>query len=149
MSQSARISSKQIRIPSDAAAAKRVVDEILAQLHMANWEEHDIFSVHLAVEEAVINAIKHGNSYDATKTVHVTYLLTTCTLRVEVTDEGPGFTPEDVPDPTDDDNLEVPSGRGIMLMRSFMSLVEFNDKGNCVIMEKQRANGTTQRADAS
>jgi serine/threonine-protein kinase RsbW len=149
MSQSARIAAKQVRIPSDAAAAKQVVDEILAHLHQANWDEHDIFSVHLAVEEAVINAIKHGNSYDASKTVHVKYMLTTCSLRVEITDEGPGFTPEDVPDPTDDDNLEVPSGRGIMLMRSFMSLVEFNDKGNCVIMEKLRASATSQRADAS
>ena len=46
-----------------------------------------------------------------------------------------------VPDPTDDENLEVPSGRGLMLMRSFMSTVEFNSRGNGVIMETRRAEG--------
>ena len=60
-------------------------------------------------------------------------------VHIEIEDQGPGFRPEDVPDPTDEENLENSSGRGIVLMRSFMSHVEYNDVGNRVIMEKQRA----------
>jgi serine/threonine-protein kinase RsbW len=59
-------------------------------------------------------------------------------LRVEITDEGGGFNPASVPDPTEDDNLECPCGRGLMLMRSFMSVVRFNDRGNSVLMERSR-----------
>ncbi len=59
-------------------------------------------------------------------------------IRIQITDQGPGFNPEAVPDCTDDDHLDVPNGRGIMLMRNFMSLVEYNDTGNVVTMEKLR-----------
>ena len=59
-------------------------------------------------------------------------------LWIQIRDEGAGFNPEEVPDPTDPDHLEIPSGRGIMLMRAFMTRVEYNDLGNCVVMEKQR-----------
>jgi serine/threonine-protein kinase RsbW len=57
---------------------------------------------------------------------------------VEIADEGSGFNPEQVPDPTDPENLECPSGRGIMLMRSYMNRVEYNAAGNKVVMEKHR-----------
>ncbi|MGC3970693.1 MAG: ATP-binding protein [Pirellulales bacterium] len=57
---------------------------------------------------------------------------------MQVRDEGPGFKLEEVPDCTEDENLEKCSGRGIMLMRNFMSHVEYNDSGNMVTMEKQR-----------
>jgi serine/threonine-protein kinase RsbW len=126
-------------IPSEAAAGKRVLEEILAQLKERQWVEHDIFGIHLALEEAIVNAIKHGNGDDTSKRVRVACKLSTERFRIEIADEGPGFDPNAVPDPTDEDHLEIPSGRGIMLMRSFMSHVEFNDRGNCVVMEKQRA----------
>ncbi len=59
-------------------------------------------------------------------------------MLIEIEDEGTGFTPEEVPDPTSIENLEKPCGRGIMLMRAFMSRIEYNDQGNRVILEKVR-----------
>ena len=134
-------SQTELHIPSEPSAGKQAVDELLSHLQRRDWVEHEIFGVHLAVEEALVNAIKHGNQNDHSKQVHIVYRMSEDAVRIEITDEGPGFDPSEVPDPTDDDNLEVPSGRGLMLMRSFMSLVEFNERGNGVIMEKRRGDG--------
>lgn len=125
-------------IPSVAAESRRVLEELLQQLRDQEWHQHDVFSVHLAMEEALVNAIKHGNRLDARKCVHVVCKISQTLVRIEITDEGPGFDPRAVPDCTEDDRLEVPSGRGLMLMRSFMSRIEYNEKGNGVIMEKAR-----------
>jgi serine/threonine-protein kinase RsbW len=125
-------------IPSDPAEGKRVLDELLDALRELNWIQHDVFGVHLAVEEALVNAIKHGNRHDPGKNVRFACRVSDERVQVEIADEGPGFNPRAVPDCTMDENLEVPSGRGLMLMRSFMSRVEYNDKGNCVVMEKVR-----------
>jgi len=101
-----------------------------------HWGEHDVFSVRLAMEEALINAIKHGNHYDPSKHVQVRCGISEGLLRIEIEDEGKGFDLAAVPDPTDPDNLESPCGRGIMLMRGFMSRVEYNEVGNRVVLEK-------------
>jgi serine/threonine-protein kinase RsbW len=87
----------------------------------------------------MINAIKHGNHYDAAKSVEISCEIFADRIRIEIQDQGKGFDLSAVPDPTDPDNLESPCGRGIMLMRSFMSRVEFNENGNRVIMEKERS----------
>lgn len=125
-------------IPSDSSKGKAVIDELLAELHKLNWGENDLFGIHLAVEEALVNAIKHGNRNDRSKQVHVLFQLSEKNIHVKIADEGAGFDPAAVPDPTDEENLEVPSGRGLMLMRTFMTQVEFNETGNQVVMEKQR-----------
>lgn len=127
------------RFATDTAEAKRVLDEVLAQMTENKWGEHDKFGVHMAVEEALMNAIKHGNQLDSSKDVKVISRLSQDRMFIQITDEGEGFVPSDVPDPTDDENLELPSGRGLMLMRNFMTTVEFNDAGNSVWMEKLRS----------
>jgi serine/threonine-protein kinase RsbW len=138
-------SSEQV-IPSDPAAGKQVLEELLRQLHVRDWLEHDVFGVHLAMEEALVNAIKHGNKQDVNKRVRVACHVSKDKVRIEIADEGPGFKLEDVPDCTDLDRLDVPSGRGIMLMRSFMSSVEYNERGNCVVMEKERGSDSLELA---
>jgi serine/threonine-protein kinase RsbW len=138
MPQNGWIPTRDLSITSDALAAKHVIDDLLSQLDEQHWIEHDIFSVHLAVEEAIVNAIKHGNRYDSNKRVRIAYKLSPGYLHIEVTDEGQGFNPADVPDPTDEENLEVPTGRGLMLMRNFMTSLSYNIAGNQVIMEKRR-----------
>jgi len=85
------------------------------------------------------NAIRHGNRSDASKSVYVCCKLSKEQLWGQIRDEGAGFNPDDVPDCTGPENLELPSGRGIMLMRAFMSRVEYNDRGNRVVMGKYRA----------
>jgi len=92
----------------------------------------------LALEEALVNAIKHGNGMDPNKQVHVTCQVDEVQARVTIRDEGTGFDPCDVPDPTDDDNLEKPGGRGIMLMRAFMTEVSYASDGKEVILVKDR-----------
>jgi serine/threonine-protein kinase RsbW len=125
-------------IPSETGAGQRILEDVLGQLAAQQWAEHEVHGIHLALEEALVNAIRHGNRSDINKRVHVACKLSASRLWVQIRDEGPGFNPEDVPDPTEPDRLEVPSGRGIMLMRAFMSRVEYNEIGNCVVMEKER-----------
>ena len=126
-------------IASDPALARQVLDEMLGQLEVQHWQQRDIFAVHLATEEALVNAIHHGNGSDARKHVHVVCLLGGDRIRIEISDEGRGFDSAALPDPTCDDRLYAPSGRGVMLMKAFMSRVEFNARGNTVTMEKERA----------
>jgi serine/threonine-protein kinase RsbW len=126
-------------IPSQAGAGRVVLNEILEKLKELNWLPHDVFSVHLAVEEALVNAIHHGNRLDSSKKVRVACRVSPNMLRIEITDEGSGFDPHAVPDPTSPDRLECPNGRGIMLMKNFMSRVAYNSLGNCVTLEKDRA----------
>ena len=130
--------SADLTIPSTYAAGKSVIDQLLAALRRAGWSEHEVFGVHLAVEEAVVNAIRHGNGLDENKQVRVGFRLSADRFWVEISDEGNGFNPEQLPDPTLTDNIESPCGRGVLLMRNFMSRVEFHDRGNRVVMEKHR-----------
>src|SRR5262245_41610089 len=87
-------------IPSDPAAGKLVLEELLHQLQTREWFEHDIFGIHLAMEEALVNAIKHGNRHDLSKSVRVACQVSRDKVRIEIADEGPGFKPEKVPDCT-------------------------------------------------
>lgn len=98
----------------------------------------DVFGVRLALEEALVNAIKHGNKMDPTKNVRVRWRLDSEHIHVSVEDEGPGFDVSQVPDPTEEENIDKPGGRGIMLMRAFMSLVEYNETGNRLTIEKRK-----------
>ena len=130
--------SAEVTIPSDLAEARRVQTVIEESLQACSYSEHDIFSIKLALEEALVNAIKHGNQMDPDKRVFVVYTVTPARFEIEITDEGEGFNPEEVPDPTDPDNIERPCGRGLLLMRGFMTLVEYHGKGNSVRMAKIR-----------
>lgn len=130
------IVSKEEKIPSDTAEARRILDELLGGLGENGWGEEHTFGIHLAVEEALMNAIKHGNQRDPAKFVYVMYRFHAKILQITIEDEGDGFNPNDVPDPTLEENLELPSGRGLMLMKTFMTQVNYNEKGNRVAMEK-------------
>ena len=90
------------------------------------------------MEEAFTNAIKHGNRCDASKTVTVRYAVNMEMVAIIVRDEGNGFIPDDVPDPTSPDRLPVPSGRGIMLLRAYMDKVEYRDHGRELYFMKRR-----------
>ena len=92
-----------------------------------------------ALREAVANAVRHGNRQDPKRFVRVEYRVHNSTLSIRIDDEGEGFDPADVPDPTDPENLLRPSGRGIFYMRQFMSRVEFTPVpggGTSVYMER-------------
>jgi serine/threonine-protein kinase RsbW len=126
-----------VSIPSDPAEARRVQEQIEQLLSGSTAHAHDVFSIKLALEEALVNAIKHGNQMDRAKKVHISYRLHADRFEISIADEGPGFDPGDVPDPTAFENLERPCGRGLMLMRHYMSEVVYNDRGNAVSMSKR------------
>lgn len=114
------------------------LERLGALLSVAGFSERDLFSVRLSLEEAIINSIKHGHRGDPSKAVSVRYCVTEQQLLVEIEDQGPGFNPDQVPDPRTPENLERPFGRGVFLMRHYMTWVRFNDQGNCVTLCKSR-----------
>lgn len=133
----------EVTIPSDTVEARRIQDEIEQLLQARHILDHDIFSIKLALEEALVNAIKHGNQMDRSKKVRIVYQIFTDRIVIGITDDGPGFDPGDVPDPTAFENLERPCGRGLMLMRHYMTEVAYSERGNTVTMSKVfRANAS-------
>jgi len=123
-------------LPSNTMEARRLLERLETELRSRGIQDPDTFSIVMAVEEALINAIKHGNQLDPTKNVHVSFRLSKAAFEVEIRDEGPGFDPEDVPDPTDVENLERPCGRGLLMMRHYMTVVQYNASGNAVYMQR-------------
>jgi len=130
--------SMEVVIASDPAEARRIQDDVERALKAHRFDERDIFSIKLALEEALVNAIKHGNQMDRSKSVHIAYQVSAERFEIHIADEGPGFDPEDVPDPMAVDNLERPCGRGLLLMRHYMTDVVFHPPGNRISMSKTR-----------
>jgi serine/threonine-protein kinase RsbW len=97
--------------------------------------DDDIYgNIMIAVTEAVNNAIKHGNSNDRAKNVHLSLALDESMIKFIIKDEGIGFDYGNLPDPTSPENLEKPGGRGIFLMKHLSDEVEFKDKGREVVL---------------
>jgi len=100
-----------------------------------------ISSIDLAVRESVANAVKHGNKFDESKSVEIKLAKTTEGFEMTVRDFGSGFDVEEIPDPTNPENLLKASGRGILFMRAFMDVVEWSaaaDGGTVVHMVKRQ-----------
>lgn len=128
---------KEIVIPNDLCSARRSEERIMQEFSRYNYSPDDTFAVKLALEEALTNAVKHGNHNDSSKSVVIRYAIGPARAVIMIRDEGPGFSPNHVPDPTIDENLERPSGRGIMLMHAYMTRVHFNEAGNEVWLLKE------------
>ena len=83
-----------------------------------------------------MNAVRHGNASDPNKQIKIGISIDDQRAVIEVEDEGEGFRPDAVPDPTSPERISLPSGRGLMLIRAYMSEVDFNDQGNQIRMTK-------------
>src|SRR5262245_58616695 len=105
---------------SAVSALHDLVERVGAAMASAGFPNGDVFAVRLALEEAVVNAIKHGHQHDPSKVVRVAYRISPQRVELEIEDEGPGFRPDDVPDPLEPENLERSCGRGVFLMRHYM-----------------------------
>ena len=125
-------------IPTDLGAARKLAEELLGCVEARGYRAEVCFAIRLALEEALSNAIRHGNRFDRNKKITVSSCVESDRAAITVADEGPGFNPGEVPDPTSDENLEKPCGRGIMLMRAYMDEVVFSESGNEVRMVKRR-----------
>ncbi|RME39443.1 MAG: ATP-binding protein [Planctomycetota bacterium] len=113
-------------------------NRILEALRREQYPEETVFGVKLALEEALCNALKHGNECCPEKKITVRYAVSAEQVEVIVRDEGAGFDPDSVPDPTTQERLPLPTGRGILLMRAYMDEVEFRDDGREVYFRKRR-----------
>ena len=127
---------KTVEKVTDLPSARRVEKRILDEAARHGYDDSSMFGIRLALEEGLNNAIKHGNRYDPTKAITVCYEVDAGRVAVTIADEGVGFDPCSVPDPTADENLEKPCGRGLMLIRAYMDEVRFNERGNQIHMVK-------------
>jgi len=131
-----------VTLPSDLHRLKEPELQIMQELKRSGYDEDTIFAIKLAYEEAVTNAVKHGNCNDPTKHVTIRWYVGRERFVLMVRDEGCGFQPTNVPDPTADENLERPCGRGLMLMQSYMTKVRYSKAGNEVwLLKEQRSAG--------
>ncbi|MBN2181234.1 MAG: ATP-binding protein [Sedimentisphaerales bacterium] len=130
--------SYSIVVESKTSAVTDVFQQIQAKLVEHNFGKDDIFAVHLTLEEAFLNAVKHGNKLDPSKKVKVDYSIDAEKVEISITDQGPGFRPENVEDPRLGENLFKPGGRGLLLMNSYMDMVKFNEQGNSVSMVRYK-----------
>lgn len=126
-------------IESDPDRCAEIVRELLSVLTKEGWSEEDQFAIRMAIEEAVMNAIKHGNAEDVNKKVEVKIRIDAEHFYATVSDEGAGFSPEEVPDPSSESNLEKASGRGVKLMQTFVDHCRYNAAGNSVELIKRRS----------
>ena len=123
-------------LPSDLSAYHAFVTDLLERLKELGWSEKVLFGIHMALEESISNAIRHGNKEDASKSVSVKCELSASRFWAKVCDEGEGYDPGGVPDCKSPENLERPGGRGLELIRFYMTSVEHSDCGCCVTMER-------------
>jgi len=125
-------------LPTQLEAIHDAECDLMDRLDQLGYDEDHQFAIRLAFEEALVNAMKHGNRMDPARKVTLAYRVSPECIQIRVRDEGTGFDPGGVPDPTTDENLQRPCGRGIMLMRSYMDRVQFACCGKEVRMTKFR-----------
>ena len=127
---------KEITLPSRIESVDMAAVEAEKFAREAGLGDDFISAIDLAVRESVANAVKHGNKFDESKQVEVTFTKSEDGLGISVRDFGPGFAVDEIPDPTNPENLLKANGRGILFMRSFMDEVEwFNHSGGGMIVK--------------
>ncbi|MGA2916474.1 MAG: ATP-binding protein [Sedimentisphaerales bacterium] len=115
---------------------RSICAKILCLTQELDYSDDDLFAIHLAMEEAVVNAVKHGNKRDPSRNVIIEYDLNPEKADICVTDQGRGFNPSSLADPRVGENIYKTNGRGVLLIRSYMDSVEYNNTGNSVRMVK-------------
>ena len=124
------------QIENDSHLLKDLSKELIDDLNGKNVDEDIVFDIHVAFEEALRNAMVHGNESDPGKKVIVETDVQENAVIISVEDEGTGFDPKDLPDPTHDENLLKEGGRGVYLMQHLMDEVRYENDGKKVIMIK-------------
>lgn len=128
--------SLNFNIASDLAAARDVQRDVMGAVAAHGYSENAVFAIKLSLEEALVNAIKHGNKLDPKKRVRVHADVSERQCEIVIEDEGPGFDRSTVPDPTADENLTKCSGRGLLLIEAYMTSVEYSKGGRRVRLLK-------------
>jgi serine/threonine-protein kinase RsbW len=137
-----------LELPNDVHAIEDAVDAIVDRSLAAGFDDGDRLRLNLRVSlsEALANAMLNGNRRDPSKRVLIEGRFRPDRVVVRVTDEGGGFDPALVPDPTLPEYRLRGSGRGIFLIRNLMDAVEFNERGNAITMVLERSDGMADQA---
>jgi anti-sigma regulatory factor (Ser/Thr protein kinase) len=127
----------EFEFPSAISLMHCILDYLMKRVEkvgVVNAENSNLF---IALDEAFVNAVKHGNKFDANKNVRVSAEVSPKEARFTVEDEGEGFNVSEIPDPTNPENLFKSSGRGVLIIHNIMDEVEYNERGNRLTMVKK------------
>jgi serine/threonine-protein kinase RsbW len=128
-----------IAVVNEQGAMEAAQSRVIMLVESLGYPKASVFALRLTLHEAIINAFKHGHkTLPGSVPIYVRYDVAADHVDLEIEDQGPGFRPEEVPDPTLEENLERGSGRGLLLIRAYMSRVEYNEKGNALRMRYLR-----------
>ena len=129
-----------VRVPTDLEVVEEAVDLIARHCLASGLPARTArFNLRVALAEALANAIIYGNRLDPQKFVDVRVAITPSGFTLHVCDQGDGFDPDRVPDPTLPERIERPDGRGLFLIRKLVDEVRFNERGNTICMVLRRA----------
>ncbi len=131
---SQRADEREVRLVNDPKAVRQAQEELLEAVSRHHYPEAAAFAIRLAFEEAVCNALRHGHRDIPEEPIDLKWSVGPGRVTITVEDQGPGFKPGDIPDPTSPERIELPHGRGLMLMRAYMTDVRYNNRGNRVVM---------------
>jgi serine/threonine-protein kinase RsbW len=137
------VETTELTLPSRIEAIDKAATAVAGLVTRSGIGEDDAFGIDMAVREAIANAVIHGNKLDETKLVEVNIKSSLDSLEISVHDQGKGFDPETISDPTKEENILKSSGRGIFFMRNFFDEVDWSispEGGTTVRMIKRRAN---------
>ncbi len=128
----------ELEVPSDQDYLAEVDNFTEKLIKKTLLPSSDVDDVAIVISEAVNNAMVHGNNLDVTKSVKIRLYSCSKYIRIVIQDEGGGFSPEDVPDPREDENLLKASGRGLLIIRHLMDEVSYKSvkSGTQIIMDK-------------
>ena len=132
---------REIRLPSRIESVDEAAIQADEFAKSQGFPDDFVSAIDLAIRESVANAVKHGNKFDENKDVEVTFSDSPETFEITVRDHGEGFNADNIPDPTDPENLLKESGRGILFMNTFMDEVTWSHHqlgGTVVKMVKKR-----------
>ncbi len=130
----------EFELPSDISLMNGVLHYITERVAALGVIKPDASNLFIALDEAFVNAVKHGNRHDTQKLVRITADLSSKEARFTIEDEGEGFNVSEIPDPRDPENLFKTSGRGVLLIYNIMDEVEYNERGNRLTMVKRPEN---------
>lgn len=125
-----------IKILGSACEINELIQKILKSLQSININKTTLFDIRLCLEEAFVNALKHGNKNNAGLPVNIEYSISEEEFKISIKDSGAGFNYRKIPDPTVNKNLLKTKGRGVYLIRYLMDEVSYNKTGNKITMVK-------------
>jgi serine/threonine-protein kinase RsbW len=127
-----------LNVPNQPQDIELAQNRVVQDLERLGYPKASLFAIRLALHEAMSNAFAHGHREKPDAPVKLQYRVEPDRTEITIEDQGPGFDPGAVPDPTLDENLERGCGRGLLLIRAYMTSAEYNDKGNSLHMVYRR-----------